>query len=420
MHACLVAEQPPSGAAGENAGHGRPAAGVLVPHPADVPLQITGPDHAENRTLGRAPCPLPQPRRHLHEPGHQFRLGHEPADPQRRREDLGGRAQVHHDAGVQPEQGRQRADVIPELAVVVVFDDQRPGRARPGDQRPSARNRKPAAERVLVGGGDVDHPQPGDTLGEVARLSDQAVGIHRAGDQACPVGGEHRPRGRVPGLLHSDLVTWPQQRGRDQPEAAGHAAGDHDLLGPAADSPAAPQVTGECRTERGAALRLRGGNGRLGAGAAPGPPPRRAVDAGHPGDARPQLDQPVSRARRLPRPWPAGPGAGRPPIPPVSRARPARAIGDIGARAMPALGPPLREQLGVRTGHDRPADPEGGRERAGRRQPLARRQPAIGHRGPQLAHDLDGERRRGRPFRGERQVHAGAPQYSQSGLPFSS
>src|SRR5262249_62074362 len=53
---------------------------------------------------------------------------------------------------------------------------------------------------------------------------------------------------------------------------------------------------------------------------------------------------------------------------------------------------------------------QGGRERAGGRPPLARRQLPIGHRRPQLAHDLDGERRRGGPVRGERQVHAPAPQ----------
>ena len=384
-----------------------------MPHPPDVLVQVAGRHQRQDRTLGGATCPLAHSRRRASQPGYQVGLGHQPADPELRREDLGGGPQVHHDVLVQAEQGGQGRHVVAELTVVVVFDDECAGRTCPSDQRVPARNSQPAAERVLVGRRGVDQPEPGREC-----VHHQAVGVHRARDHARPMGGEHRTGSRVAGLLHAHLVARTQQGRRDQPETAGHAAGDQDLLRQAAEPPAPPQVAGEGGTESGVTLRLGRRQGRTGASASPCPPPGRAVDPRGPGDAGPQLDhrRPWDGVafRWPPRaPGSAASGARRAISQPAGRA--GRTFGHVSPRAGPSFDPPFREQLGVGAGYDRPADPECGGQRPGGRQSLTRGQRPIGHRSPQLAHDLDGERPRIGPARCQREFHADTV---QSGLPF--
>jgi hypothetical protein len=105
VHARLVAEQPPSVAAAEYRGDRGAAPGVVVSHAPDVPLQATGGDQAEQRVLGRARRVLAQRAGGRGQPPGQSRRCGQPADPHGRGEDLRRGAQVHHDLGIQPEQG---------------------------------------------------------------------------------------------------------------------------------------------------------------------------------------------------------------------------------------------------------------------------------------------------------------------------
>ena len=79
-------------------------------------------------------------------------FGHDDvADTNRWEERLAERAEVDHAATlVQPLQRRQRAAVIPELAVVIVLEDPGLARGGPPKQFKPARERHGHAERILV------------------------------------------------------------------------------------------------------------------------------------------------------------------------------------------------------------------------------------------------------------------------------
>ena len=212
--------------------------------------------------------------------------GDQPAHSHGRRERLGRGSEMDDDIRLQAEQRRQRRYVVAEFAVVVVLDDKRARCPGPGDQRLPARDGQAPAERVLVGGRGVDHAQ---VIRQLA--GHQAMLVGPAGHDPRAVRGEDRPGRRVAGLLDSDPVPGPQQRGGQQAQAAGHPPGHQDLAWITGHGTAPPQVRGQGDAEFRQAPRVGPGRRRDGARLPPGPAPGRGVDAAGPRDARPQLDE---------------------------------------------------------------------------------------------------------------------------------
>ena len=284
-----------------------------MPHPPHVPVQVAAGQQLGHRVLHRLG--------HLHAevdscPGEhrdQVGPGQQPARAERRGQRLRRGAQVDDHLGVQAEQRRQRADVVAELAVVVVLHDERPGGPGPGRERLTAGHRQPPAQRVLMRGRGVHQPQPGRQL-----VHHQPVRVHPARHQLGAVRGEHRPGRLVARLLHADPVARPEQAARDQLQARRDPAGDQDLVPRAAQAPAAAQVADDLIAQRGQAARVRPAGHRLGGGPPPGPAPGGLIDPGHPGDAGAQVD-PGRRGGGRP-----GPGRGYGSRPGGRPARPGR------------------------------------------------------------------------------------------------
>ena len=107
-----------------------PAAGVLQAHPADVPFQVARGEQREQGVLHGFRHPLAEVgRSRAMRSTRAGRATSQPA-PKRRRQRLRRRAEVDDHLGVHAVQGGQRPDVVTELAVVVVFHDDRAGGLR--------------------------------------------------------------------------------------------------------------------------------------------------------------------------------------------------------------------------------------------------------------------------------------------------
>jgi hypothetical protein len=203
------------------------ATGVLQAHLADMALQVARAEQGEDRVLhrlGDADAELRAQRRQLVD---QLRRRDQPARAEGGGEDLRRRAQVDDDVRVHAVQGRQRADVVAELAVIVVLDDDRAGRPGPRDQCLPATDRKPPAQRVLVGGRGVEQLE---IVGEL--LGNDAVRVDPAGHDPRPGSAQHLAAGGVAGFLDAGLVARRQEDVREQREPARHALGDQDPLRP--------------------------------------------------------------------------------------------------------------------------------------------------------------------------------------------
>ena len=118
----------------------------------------------------------------------QRRRDDEPAEPERRRERLAGRAGVDDAVGLEALERADGRAVVAVLGVVVVLDRERVAVAQPGEQRGAALAGEHGAGRVLVGGGDDDG------VGVRAELVDaQAVVVDRDRDGLEP-GAARDPR----------------------------------------------------------------------------------------------------------------------------------------------------------------------------------------------------------------------------------
>ncbi len=148
----------------------------------------------------------------------------QPARAEGRRQHLRRGTEVDDDGRVHAVQRGQRADVVAELAVVVVLDDDRAGRPGPRDQGLPAVHRQAAAERVLVGGRGVEQPQ---IAGQFP--GDDAVRVDPARHDLGPGPAQDLAAGGVTGLLQSGPVPRRQQRVREQREPARHPLGDQDV-----------------------------------------------------------------------------------------------------------------------------------------------------------------------------------------------
>ena len=136
--------------------------------------------------------------------------------------------------------------------------------------RPASDGGGEAAEFDLPGGaGAGAERQPGQA-GQAA--DDQAVGVHRA---------RHHPRAsrrqdgsshRIPRFFQPGPLAGPQQRGGEQRQAPGHAAGDEDVIGRAAEPAGPAQVPAERLAQRRQAAWVRPPGRRYVARPPPGPP----------------------------------------------------------------------------------------------------------------------------------------------------
>ena len=207
---------------------------------------------------------LPQARRH-----------DEPRDPQFGGEHLRRRADVRHHvrAVCQAVQGRQPADVIAELAVVVILDHQRLGPAGPLDQGGPAGGGQPRAERVLVRRSRV-HGSVAE--GERGRVEAVVVDGDRTDDG--PGSLERAASFGIPGFFECHPAS--RQVGRDNQRAqrGGHAGNEDDVAGAGGDAAGPAQMQCECFLRR--VMRL-GARQAVRHGALGRRPPRRPPVAGH-------------------------------------------------------------------------------------------------------------------------------------------
>ena len=101
----------------------------------------------------------------------QLRRHHKPAQPQRRRQRLAGRAGVDDPVGLESLEGADRRSVVAVLGVVVVLDHDRVVRAEPREQGRTPLAGEDGAGRVLVGGGEDDRVD----VGPLERLDPDAA-----------------------------------------------------------------------------------------------------------------------------------------------------------------------------------------------------------------------------------------------------
>ena len=235
-----------------------PAAGVLQAHPADVPFQVARGEQREQGVLHGFRHPLAEVRAQPRDALDQGRARHQPARADGRRQRLRRRAEVHDHLGVHAVQRGQRPDVVTELAVVVVFHDDRAGLTRPRGQRLPAAHRQAPAQRVLVRRRRVQQPQVTGKL-----LGHHAVRVHPAGHHLGARPGQHLARGRVAGFLDARLVSRPEQRRGQQRQPAGHAPGDQDVRRADAEGAGPAEVGGELGAQLGQPVRVRPRRRRL-------------------------------------------------------------------------------------------------------------------------------------------------------------
>ncbi len=134
----------------------------------------------------------------------------------------------------------QRGDVIAELAVVVVFQQQSVAGRRPGEQVGPAGHRHPAAQRELVGRGDVAGPV---AVPQVLRPDAVVIDRNRPDDRARLPQGE--PGLGVTGVLEGDRLAGQPAGDRDRPERIAHAREQEDVLRVDGEPAGAAQVTAE-------------------------------------------------------------------------------------------------------------------------------------------------------------------------------
>ena len=156
--------------------HGIAAAHVPLAQQAMMPFQVARrhePGKHELRQDGITEVGVPLGG---HDGLAQQRRDQEPADPERRREELGDAARVTDPVGQHRVQGRDGRPVVAMLRVVVVLDDQPPS-GRPLPQVAAPRAVEDNAHRELVRRGD--HDGRSATRSQIADAQAAVVDTHR-------------------------------------------------------------------------------------------------------------------------------------------------------------------------------------------------------------------------------------------------
>ncbi len=232
----------------------------------------------------------------------------EPAEPQRRRQRLGDRADVDHEVRPQALERADRRAVVAVLGVVVVLDDQRVPLLGPAQQRGPPLGAEHDARRELVRGRD-EHG-----AGVVReRVDHDALRVDRHRHGLEPAARQQGADLRVPRVLdreprRRDRVGDGDERlrraradqhalgGRERPAHAPPVGRQHGSAGAASPPRAgsrAPRRRRRAPPRRASAASPRAGSGRGPAGRAAG----RSAPARAPARRRARERQPASRPR---------------------------------------------------------------------------------------------------------------------------
>ena len=201
-------------------------------------------NRASAACAGRSPCQsdelagvaqrVPQRRR-----GDQETQAQHGKQRLRERPDVG-----HAAAAVQALQRLQRPVGEPELAVVVVLDDDRVRALGPRQQRRAPGQGHRRAERELVRRRDVHQLRPRGQRGDV-----EAFAVHRHADDLGAVRREEQLRQPVAGLLDGDPVARLEQHAAQQVERLLRALGDEHVVGAGAHRAGDADVPGDRRAQ---------------------------------------------------------------------------------------------------------------------------------------------------------------------------
>ena len=283
------------------------------------------------------------------------------------------------------------------LAVVIVLEHDRVGRASPFQQLEAGGDRQAPAERVLVA--RRHHDRVGRPRHPSQCIDDEPVGVDGGGHGADAASLEGPSRRRVAGVLDRDhgLATGEQgERGCRERDRLARPRRDHDVVGGAGHPSGLAQVVGDLRSEAvHAERRWRLGGDLEGRRVAPCRAPRAGVDARGGGSARLQID---ARPRRV------TPDRGvlgkRGAVRRGSTVGPrevVRELGDAGRRALPHLEVALAGELFVRADDRAARDAELGCEGARRRHGVARTQRSAEDAASQALDELHADRLAGVP-----------------------
>ena len=307
----------------------------------------------------------------------------DPSDPERWCDELGRRPDVHDVllGARQRAQGRERRDVVAELAVVVVLEDEAARGAGPAQQPHPPGHRHPGPERVLVRRRDVCRGCTGRDLRRV-----QPVVVDRDARDVHSLRLEGRPGLGVARVLEGDGGADEPERRREGTKRGADPRDDEDLVGGDGHPTAPAEVLGEDAPQPvvrrpGTGVVVRHDRSRGTPRAAPGSgvdergvrPPRAQVPPGPGGPGSREDLRPLGGCVHV------GDGTG--------------CSGDVGSRrddrpgAGAAHDEPRGGELVVRRDDGSARQSQGGGEHAGRRQRVARPEPT----GAQLGDDRVGD-----------------------------
>jgi hypothetical protein len=218
--------------------------GVGPAHPSEVPGQASALEVVGERLLCDTRHGFAEVGTGIQNRGPHGGLAcHDVTAAQPRGDDLRIAADMHDQPRrVEGRDRRQRPRPVPELAVVVVLDDDGPRAQRPLEQLQATADVETAAQGVLVAGGD-EQRRDRHLLHRVEVDAAVAhIDRHNAGAQPF----EHPAAPDVAGVLASDAQNATLVRGeteRDQGERFARARGDHHVGRLAAKAPRVKQVT---------------------------------------------------------------------------------------------------------------------------------------------------------------------------------
>ena len=165
--------------------------------------------------------------------------GHDqPAEAQRGRERLAGRAGIEHAVGLEALERADGRAVVAVLGVVVVLDRERVVLAQEGQQRGAALGSEHGTGRMLVGGGDEYRVDIREAVDPEPVVIDGA-GAVRGPPRPISYGSGSRILDRDPARAGGG------ERVTDEPEPLVKAVGDDDCRGLGDDTAHAPEIVGE-------------------------------------------------------------------------------------------------------------------------------------------------------------------------------
>jgi hypothetical protein len=205
----------------------RQSFGIDLAHAAQVPTEVSlGDEVAQHRLIEqRRVTPRHGDRRR--EVRHEVLRDDQISEPQRREEHFVERAEKEHlPAGVEPLQRRNRTSRVAVFAVVVVFENQRAGAARPLQQFQPPRQRHGHPQRELMRRRGVDQ----SLVAQSARRQSHPLFVQRYRADLRADAFEHTGRALISGILDAHAIARIEQQPRHQIERVQHSGNDRDLL----------------------------------------------------------------------------------------------------------------------------------------------------------------------------------------------